>query len=641
MDTSGIISTLAGTGTGGFGGDGGSPTSALLGYPVGLAVDGSGNVYIADLWNDRIRRVLIAGRPPVPGTPDPPDTTDPPDPPNSPPQVLVALEDVNLADGQTTRTDLDPAFQDVDGDVLTYSAVSSAPGVVLASVEGSELVLSGVSAGVATVTVSATDPHGLRAQQTLAVTVGTVLSLDGDGAAAEGGMARLSVRLSSARQVATAFSWKVLEDDDPATADADAGANGNASGDGSIAAGETAATIRFAIRDDADVEPPREWFLVELMADAGDSVTLGRSRASVAVLEGVCDRGAAVAAALAGGRGCEAPTAADLAGVRRLQLERRGIETLGVNDLAGLVGLRTLWLHGNALTTLPEDAFAGLGQLRELNLADNALAALPDGLLEGLSELHLLRLDGNALATLPDGLFSGVASLRSVRLEDNPGAPFVLRVGLRRRDAQPSAAAPATIQATLATGAPFAVALSLTASGGGFQSADGSMPETTSVPLAAGETATQHLVVAAPVAVPVRVSLSVGPVPETICEGQRCWQGLALAAGDPLVLFAAPPTAVDISPEPLFGEDLRLPLASLVAAGDLPVERWQAASSNPSVATVRLEGDELVVAPEPGAEGAVEVEVMATDAAGQSVSVRFQVRVDFHRLGSPPWRHAL
>jgi uncharacterized protein (TIGR03437 family) len=57
IDTSGNISTVAGKGTSGFSGDGGSATSAELASPVGVAVDSSGNLYIADTGNNRIRKV--------------------------------------------------------------------------------------------------------------------------------------------------------------------------------------------------------------------------------------------------------------------------------------------------------------------------------------------------------------------------------------------------------------------------------------------------------------------------------------------------------------------------------------------------------------------------------------------------------
>jgi hypothetical protein len=61
VSTSGIITTIAGTGVAGYSGDGGPATSAELYYPYGVAVDGSGNVYIADANNNVIRQVNAAG----------------------------------------------------------------------------------------------------------------------------------------------------------------------------------------------------------------------------------------------------------------------------------------------------------------------------------------------------------------------------------------------------------------------------------------------------------------------------------------------------------------------------------------------------------------------------------------------------
>jgi RHS repeat-associated protein len=57
----GIITTIAGTGSGGFGGDGGLATAARLNNPSGLAVGQDGSLYIADKSNQRIRRVGTDG----------------------------------------------------------------------------------------------------------------------------------------------------------------------------------------------------------------------------------------------------------------------------------------------------------------------------------------------------------------------------------------------------------------------------------------------------------------------------------------------------------------------------------------------------------------------------------------------------
>ncbi len=54
---SGVIGTIAGNGAGGYFGDGGPATGAQLNVPCGLALDTLGNLYIADYYNNRIRKV--------------------------------------------------------------------------------------------------------------------------------------------------------------------------------------------------------------------------------------------------------------------------------------------------------------------------------------------------------------------------------------------------------------------------------------------------------------------------------------------------------------------------------------------------------------------------------------------------------
>src|SRR6266404_4786790 len=61
VNTAGVITTLAGTGSRDFSGDGGPAASAGLNSPYGVAVDAAGNVYIADRANSRIRKVTAAG----------------------------------------------------------------------------------------------------------------------------------------------------------------------------------------------------------------------------------------------------------------------------------------------------------------------------------------------------------------------------------------------------------------------------------------------------------------------------------------------------------------------------------------------------------------------------------------------------
>src|SRR5579863_6983565 len=57
VTTNGNISTIAGDNTGGYTGDGGAATAAELEFPTGVAVDSSGNIYIADSGNNVVREV--------------------------------------------------------------------------------------------------------------------------------------------------------------------------------------------------------------------------------------------------------------------------------------------------------------------------------------------------------------------------------------------------------------------------------------------------------------------------------------------------------------------------------------------------------------------------------------------------------
>jgi len=56
----GVIATIAGTGVQGFGGDNGPAGSAVLNLPIGVTLDPAGDLYIADSGNDRVRKVSVS-----------------------------------------------------------------------------------------------------------------------------------------------------------------------------------------------------------------------------------------------------------------------------------------------------------------------------------------------------------------------------------------------------------------------------------------------------------------------------------------------------------------------------------------------------------------------------------------------------
>jgi sugar lactone lactonase YvrE len=61
VNTNGIISTIAGNGIYGYSGDGGPATLASLGGPSGISIDNSGNTYVTDIGNNRIRKITSSG----------------------------------------------------------------------------------------------------------------------------------------------------------------------------------------------------------------------------------------------------------------------------------------------------------------------------------------------------------------------------------------------------------------------------------------------------------------------------------------------------------------------------------------------------------------------------------------------------
>ncbi len=110
----------------------------------------------------------------APGPAEPPDT---PSGTNAAPEAAQPLPPQTVPAGETGEAlDLTPYFNDPDGDPLTYTAVSGNPGVVIADLArgSSRLTLHGVAGGSAVVVVTARDPDGAEASQSMTVTVRAV-----------------------------------------------------------------------------------------------------------------------------------------------------------------------------------------------------------------------------------------------------------------------------------------------------------------------------------------------------------------------------------------------------------------------------------------------------------------------------------
>jgi len=92
---------------------------------------------------------------------------DPVEPPNQSPLATGVIPGQTVTVGDTVRVNLSRYFADPDGDTLQFAVETSDRGVVAASVSGTVMSVSGVSPGQATLTVTATDPDGLSARQSV------------------------------------------------------------------------------------------------------------------------------------------------------------------------------------------------------------------------------------------------------------------------------------------------------------------------------------------------------------------------------------------------------------------------------------------------------------------------------------------
>ena len=494
-------------------------------------------------------------------------------------------------------------------------------------------------------TVTARDNGGLTAKQSFRVMVGRVAFFTTTSASApEGATVRLTVRLSRASNASTSLEYVFGSDSSRDTSDANAADYQGTGGTLSIPAGpDPDAVIEITIVDDTDIEPAREVFTVTLTVPAGqeNDIGLGTATATVIIEEGVCDRTPQVRDVLRGLATCSAVSTFYLNRQQSLVLANMEIDALRSKDFDYLPRLRNLDVHGNRLQTLPAGLLSELGNLVTLRLDGNSLTELGADALAGLHRLQHLRLDGNRLAALPDGLFLGIPSLTELQLHDNPGAPFTLTLELARTDAANMAPGPATVVASVAEGAPFAMRQSVSASNGELSTDYVSVPpgDAASVPTTVtqtGEGAVRMTLDAAP------------PIPTTLCgdDSHPCFQGIATAAGPMLVLFKNPLRETDSPPALVLvanGDTSTVELASLFTGAEGETLTYEVESSDPELLTVRVEAGNLVLVPNDFGEGGVAtVTVTATDEDDLTATLSFLITIEPNTQGFlRGWRKVL
>jgi sugar lactone lactonase YvrE len=151
----GVITTVAGDGNFGSGGDGGPATAASLASPAGVAVDAAGNLFIADTYNNRIRKVAPAVRAGEPAT-----------------YTFVIRNTGRASAGPVTVISV---VDSVLGDLTAARAANGGADIVLAPGQAFTFSVTGpaLNAGpvVSTVTVTARDDEGTTATASETVTV--------------------------------------------------------------------------------------------------------------------------------------------------------------------------------------------------------------------------------------------------------------------------------------------------------------------------------------------------------------------------------------------------------------------------------------------------------------------------------------
>ena len=287
---------------------------------------------------------------------------------------------------------MSPYFRDSDGDTLTYFAWSNNPSVATVSFAGTSATITGVAAGTATVTVTASDAAGLTADQSVAV---TVANPDRDA-------------LEAFYDAAGGPNW---------TNNTNWLTNAPLNRWHGVTADSGRVLILSFRRNNLVGEMAPELgslpSLLELHLDDGDLT--GKIPPELGNLTGLVS----LSLTFNNLTGKIPPELGNIPGLEVLGLRGNRLTGEIPRELGRLASLRTLWLGGNRLTGEIPAELRNLTALTGLNVASNRLTGEIPTWLGHLTNLDRLLLDRNELTGEIPTELGNLASLTKLLLHDN------------------------------------------------------------------------------------------------------------------------------------------------------------------------------------------------------------------------------